>query len=96
MLGGGGECEHEVRDCTCPGVQYPKSTGIEAELCNEEGVVGEGGDSDDIGDESGNDVVGCRCKGAIPVCPIGWGFVRVVVVEDVAAQEVGYLLDEAL
>ena len=49
-----------------------------------------------VGDESGNDVVGRRCKGAIPVGPIWWGFVRVVVVEDVAAQEVGYLLDEAL
>ena len=65
-------------------------------MCNEEGVVGEGGDSDGVGDESGNDVVGCRCKGAVPVGPIGWGCVRVIVVEDVAAQEVGYLLDEAL
>ena len=45
--------------------------------------MGEGGDSDDVGDESGNYVVGCRCKGVIPVGPIGWGFVRVVVVEDV-------------
>jgi hypothetical protein len=34
--------------------------------------------------------------GAIPVGLIGWGFVRVVVVENVTAQEVGYLLDEAL
>ncbi len=83
MSGGCCECEHEVRDCTCPGVQYPKSAGIEAELCNAEGVVGEGGDSDGIGDESGNYAVGCRCKGAIPVGPIGWGFIRVVVVEDV-------------
>ena len=84
VSGGGGECKHEIRDCTCPGVQNPKSAGIEAELCkNEEGVVGEGGDSDDVGDESGNYVVGCRCKGVIPVGPIGWGFVRVVVVEDV-------------
>ena len=41
-------------------------------------------------------MVGCRHKGAIPICPVGWRFVRVVVVEDVAAQEVGYLLDEAL
>ena len=86
MSGGCCECEHEVRDCTCPGVQYPKSAGIEAELCNEEGVVGEGGDSDGVGDESGTYVVGCQCKGAIPVSPIRWGFVRVVVVvEDVAA-----------
>jgi hypothetical protein len=60
MSGGGGECEHEVRDCTCPGVQNPKSAGIEAELCNEEGVMGEGSDSDGVGDESGNDVVGRR------------------------------------
>ena len=96
MSGGGGECEHEVRDCTCPGVQCPKSAGIEAELCNEEGMVGEDGDSDGVGDESSNGVVGCRCKGAIPVGPFGWRFVRVIVVENVAAQQVGYLLDEAL
>jgi len=69
----------------CPGVQYPKSAGIEAELCNEEGVVGEGEDSDGVGDESGNYVVGCQCKGSIPVGPIRWGFFCVVVVEDVAA-----------
>ena len=96
VSGGGSECKHEVRDCTCPGVQNPKSAGIEAELCNEEGMVGEGGDSDGVGDESGNDAGGRRCKGAIPVGPVGWGCVCVVVVEDVAAQEVGYLLDEAL
>ncbi len=41
-------------------------------------------------------MVGCCCKGGIPICPILGGVVRVVVVEDVAAQEVGYLLDEAL
>jgi len=35
-------------------------------------------------------------KGVIPVDPVGRGFVRVVVIENVAAQEVGYLLDEAL
>ena len=40
-------------------------------------------------------MVGCRHKGAIPICPVGWGFVRFIVVEDVAAQEVGYLLDKA-
>ena len=45
------------------------SAGIEAELCNAEGVGGEGGDSDGVGDESGNYVVGCRCKGSIPVGP---------------------------
>ena len=48
--------------------------------------MGEGGDSDGVGDESGNDVVGRRCKGAIPVSPIGGGCVCVVVVEDVATQ----------
>ena len=96
VSGGGGECKHEVRDCTCPGVQNPKSAGAKAELCNEEGVMGEGGYSDGVGDESGNDVVGSQCKGAIPIGPIRRGFVRVVVVENVAAQEVGYLLDEAL
>ena len=35
VSGGGGECKHEVRDCTCPGIQNPKSAGVEAELCNE-------------------------------------------------------------
>ena len=96
VSGGGGECKHEVRDCTCPGVRNPKSAGVEAELCNEEGVMGEGVDSDGVGDELDNDVVGSQCKVAIPVGPIGWGFVRDVVVENVAAREVGYLLDEAL
>ena len=96
MSGGGDEHKHEVRDCTCPGVQNPKSAGVEAELCNEEGMMGEGSDSNGVGDESGNDVVVSQCKGVIPVGPIGRGFVRVVVVENVAAQEVGYLLDEAL
>ena len=96
MTNGGGECKHEVRDCTCLGVQNPKSIGVEAELCNEEGVMGEGGDSDIVKDKSGNDVIGGQCKGGIPVGPIGWGFVCVVVVENVTAQEVGYLLDEAL
>ncbi len=41
-------------------------------------------------------MVGCCCKGAIPIGPILGGVVHVVVVEDVTAQEVGYLLDEAL
>ena len=58
---GGGECKHEVRDCTCPRVQNPKSAGVEAELCNEEDVMGEGGDSDGVGDELGNDVVCSQC-----------------------------------
>ena len=59
-------------------------------------MKGEGGDSDGVGNESVNDVVGSQCEGAIPVGPIGWGFVHDVVVEDIAAQEVGYLLDESL
>ena len=29
VLGGGGECKHEVRDCMFPGVENP-SAGIEA------------------------------------------------------------------
>ena len=41
-------------------------------------------------------MVGCFCEGAIPIGPILWGVVCVVVVEDVTAQAVGYLLDEAL
>jgi len=96
LSGGGGECKHEVRDCTCLGVQNPKSAGVEAELYNEEGLMGEGSDSDGFGDESGNYVVGSQSKGGIPVGPIGWGFIHVIVTENVAAQEVGYLLDEAL
>ena len=62
VSGGGVECEHEVRDCTRLGVQNSKSASIEAELCNEEGVMGEGSDSDGVGYESGNDVVGRRCN----------------------------------
>ncbi len=47
--GGGGERKHEVRDCcTCKGVRNPKSAGVEAELCNEEGVMGEDGDSNGV------------------------------------------------
>ena len=55
------------------GVQNPKSAGIEAELCNEEGVTGEGGDSDGVGDEPCNDVVGSQCNGAIPSIQSGKG-----------------------
>ena len=58
--------------------------------------MGETGDSYGVGDEPGNDVVGSLCKRSIPVGPIWRGFVRVVVKEYVAAQEVGYLLDDAL
>ncbi len=39
---------------------------------------------------------GCCSEGAIPIGPVGGGIFRVVVVENVATQEVGYLLDEAL
>ena len=85
MSGGGGECKHEVRDCTCPWVQNSKSSGVEAELW--EGVMGGGGDSGGVRDEPGNDVVGGQCKGAIPVGPIERGFVCVVVIENVDAQE---------
>ena len=53
MTGGGGEGKHEVRDCTCPGVQNSKSAGSEAELCDEEGMMGGAGDADGVGDESG-------------------------------------------
>ena len=28
VSGGGGECKHEIRDGSCPGVQNPKSAGI--------------------------------------------------------------------
>ena len=40
VSGGGGECKHEIRDGSCPGVQNSKAVGIEAELCNEEGDEG--------------------------------------------------------
>ncbi len=96
MSGGGDEHKHEVRDGTCPRVQNPKAASVKAELCNEEDVMREDGDAHDVGYEAGDDVVGCRRKWAIIICPVGWGFLQAVVVEDVAAQEVGYLLDEAL
>jgi hypothetical protein len=41
-------------------------------------------------------VVGCRSEGATPIGRVGGGILRVVVVESVATQEVGYLLDETL
>jgi hypothetical protein len=77
VSGGGGECKHEIRDGTCPpGVQNPKAAGIEAELCNEEGVMREDWDADGVGYEAGDDVVGSPRKGAIPISPIGRGCVR--------------------
>ncbi len=41
-------------------------------------------------------MVGCRSEGAIPIGTVGGGIFRVVVEENIATQEVGYLLDEAL
>ncbi len=41
-------------------------------------------------------MVGCRSEGTISIGPVGGGIFRVVVVENIATQEVGYLLDEAL
>ncbi len=41
-------------------------------------------------------MVGCRSEGGIPIGPVRGGIFRVVVVENVVTQEVGYLLDEAL
>ena len=53
--------------------------------------------ANDVGWEAGNDVVGCHSEGGIPISPVMWGAVScVVVVENIATQEVGYLLDEAL
>ena len=50
VSGEGGERKHGVRDGTCPGIQYPKAAGVEAEFCNEEGVMREGGDADGVGE----------------------------------------------
>ena len=59
-------------------------------------MVGEDSNADKVGYELGDDVVGGRGQGPIPVGP-GWrGVIGIVVVEDVAPQEVGYFLDEAL
>ena len=96
MSGVGCERKHDVRDDMCLGVQNSKAAGVEAELCNEEGVMREGRDTDGVGDEAGNDVVHSCREGTIPISPIERGCVRVVVVEDVAPQEVGYLLDEGV
>ncbi len=41
-------------------------------------------------------MVGCRSEGVIPIGPVGGGIFRVVVVENIATQDVGYRLDEAL
>ena len=70
---GGGECKHEVRDCLCPGVQNPKSAGVEAEFCNAEGVMGEKGDSDGVRDEPGNDVKVASVRGPFQLVQSGGG-----------------------
>ena len=49
MSCGAGECKHEVGDGSCPRVQNTKSAGIQAELCNEEGVMRENWDTNDVG-----------------------------------------------
>jgi hypothetical protein len=41
-------------------------------------------------------VVSCRSEGAIPIGPVGGEIFCVVVVENIATQEVGYLMDETL
>ncbi len=41
MSCGSGERKHEVRDGSCLRVQNTKAAGIQAELCNEEGVMRE-------------------------------------------------------
>jgi hypothetical protein len=46
---GAGECKHEVRDGLCPRVQNTKAASIQAELCNEEGVMREVWDTNDVG-----------------------------------------------
>ncbi len=48
-LCGAGECKHEVRDGSCPRVQNTKAASIQAELCNEEGVMREDWDTNDVG-----------------------------------------------
>ncbi len=97
MSGGAGERKHEVGDGLHPRVKNAKATSIQAELWNEKGVMREDWDANDVGWEAGNDVVGCHSEGAIPISPVMWGAVScVVVVENIATQEVGYLLDESL
>ena len=49
MPGGGSEREHEVRDGLHRRVQNSKVTGIQAKLCNEEGMMREDKDTNDVG-----------------------------------------------
>ncbi len=46
---GADERKHEVRDGSCPRVQNTKAAGIQAELCNEEGMMRENGGTYDVG-----------------------------------------------
>ncbi len=50
VLCGAGERspKHEVRDGSCPRVQNTKATGVQAELCDEEGVMRDW-DTNDVG-----------------------------------------------
>ena len=96
MSGVGCERKHDVRDDMCLGLLNSKATSFEAELCNEEGMMREGRDTDGVGDEAGDDVVRSHREGTIPISPIKRGCIRVVVVEDVVAQEVGYLLHDGV
>ncbi len=49
MSGGAGECKHEVRDSSCPSIQNAKAASIQAELCNEEGMMREDWNANDVG-----------------------------------------------
>ncbi len=49
MLCGAGERKHEIRDGSCPRVQNTKAASIQAELCNEEGVMREDWDTNEVG-----------------------------------------------
>jgi hypothetical protein len=46
---GTGECKHEVRDGSCLRVRNTKAAGIQAELCDEEGVMREDWGTNDVG-----------------------------------------------
>ncbi len=49
MSGGAAEHKHEVRDGLHPRVQNAKAAGIQAELCDEEGMMREDWDANDVG-----------------------------------------------
>ncbi len=46
---GAGERKHVVRDGSCPRVQNTKAAGVQAEFCDEEGVMREDWDTNDVG-----------------------------------------------